>query len=62
MDADGTGLVRLTRDRFADTVPAWPPDGSAIAFASRRHHNVDIYLMAPDGLDVRRLTHAGQRT
>src|SRR6266496_448054 len=46
MNADGTDQVRLTHNRFADTVPAWSPDGTTIAFASGPHRNVDIYLMA----------------
>lgn len=57
MNADGTDLTRLTRDRFEDSVPAWSPDGTTIAFASRRQRNTDLYLMAPDGSDLRRLTH-----
>jgi Tol biopolymer transport system component len=61
MNADGTDQIRLTHDRFADTVPAWSPDGTTIAFASGRHHNVDIYLMASDGSHVRRLTHVRAR-
>lgn len=61
MNADGTDQIRLTHDRFADTVPTWSPDGTTIAFASGRHHNVDIYLMASDRSHVRRLTHVRAR-
>ncbi len=34
--ADGTGLRRLTDDRFGDVQPQWSPDGRTIAFASDR--------------------------
>jgi hypothetical protein len=33
---DGSGLVRLTNDRFGDVQPQWSPDGKTIAFASDR--------------------------
>ena len=36
--------------------PAWSPDGTTIAFASKRDDNVDIYTMNRDGSNVVRLT------
>ena len=36
--------------------PAWSPDGSRIAFHSDRAGSLDIYTMAADGTDVRRVT------
>jgi Tol biopolymer transport system component len=32
VNADGTGLVRLTNDEQLDDHPAWSPDGTTIAF------------------------------
>ena len=32
VNADGTGLVRLTNDAEIDDNPAWSPDGTTIAF------------------------------
>jgi len=56
MSADGTGSVtRFGVDRIVDQTPAWSPDGTKIAFGSRRDLD-DIYVMDADGGNVRRLT------
>jgi TolB protein len=65
MDADGDAQRRLT-DHAADdsppaalffqVEPAWSPDGTKIAFASRRSGSFDIYAMNADGTGTRRLT------
>lgn len=39
-----------------DATPAWSPDGSRIAFSSNRAGSFEIFSMAADGSDVRRLT------
>ncbi|MBI4502379.1 MAG: PD40 domain-containing protein [Gemmatimonadetes bacterium] len=36
VNADGSGLERLTNDRYADLDPVWSPDGRTIAFATDR--------------------------
>ncbi len=36
VNATGSGLRRLTNDRFGDLQPQWSPDGRTIAFASDR--------------------------
>src|SRR6185503_13314557 len=56
MNADGTGVVRLTNDPAIDQQPAWSPDGSRIAFVSNRGGKFDTYLMNADGTGVTRLT------
>lgn len=59
VQADGTGLTALTHggSKRLDTAPAWSPDGTRIAFASARRGRLpDIYVMKPDGTNVRRLT------
>jgi|SRR5262245_4873155 len=57
MNADGSGITRLTANRSADDAsPAWSPDGSKIAFHSNRDDNYEIYLMNADGSGQTNLT------
>ena len=49
MNADGSGVVRLTDHSARDGEPAWSPDGQRIAFSSDRDGNYDIYVMNADG-------------
>jgi Tol biopolymer transport system component len=45
------------RDCFAmDEYPTWSPDGQWIAFHSDRDGDFDIYIVRPDGSDLRQLT------
>jgi Tol biopolymer transport system component len=47
----------MTNDPASDTVPAWSPDGTRIAFVSDRDGNAEIYTMsAADGSAATRLT------
>ncbi len=48
----------ITRHPALDYNAAYSPDGNRIAFVSERHGNVDLYSMATDGSDQRRLTHS----
>jgi Tol biopolymer transport system component len=61
INADGTGLTRLTTNPADDTSPAWSPDGTKIAFATIRDRvpnevNYEIYVMNADGSNQTRLT------
>jgi type II secretory pathway pseudopilin PulG len=56
MNADGSGVTRLTNNPAYDGWPAWSPDGRRIAFASNRDGNPEIYVMNADGSGVTRLT------
>lgn len=49
MNADGTGRMNLTNTPGRDEEPAWSPDGSRIAFQSRRDGSYDIWVMNADG-------------
>jgi Tol biopolymer transport system component len=53
VNADGTGLIRLTANRVNDDWPAWSPDGTKIAFAS----HYQIYIMSQHGTGPTRLTY-----
>lgn len=57
-------IMSLTSGPYDDVLPAWSPDGSTIAFVSKRgptpdtHDNWDVYLVEPvRGAEPRRLTH-----
>lgn len=56
MNADGSGLARLTDHPAADYDPAWSPNRRQIAFVSERSGTPNIYLMSSDGSNVRQLT------
>ncbi|MFL5804667.1 MAG: TolB family protein [Roseiflexaceae bacterium] len=55
-DLGGEHMLNLTADPAPDRSPSWSPDGTQIAFASRRNNNWDLYPMRADGGDLRRLT------
>jgi TolB protein len=48
----------LTHDADLDIEPDWSPDGQWIVYGSLRsgQPNFDLYIMRPDGSDVRRIT------
>ncbi|MFQ5856776.1 MAG: hypothetical protein ACE5LU_14170 [Anaerolineae bacterium] len=54
---NGGDPVRLTDYPGEDRSPAWSPDGTRIAFASRRDDNWDLYLLHVTSGEVSRLTH-----
>lgn len=56
MNADGTGVTRLTRSSADEGYPAWSPDGRTISFDSDRTGNFDVFAMNTDGSNVRALT------
>lgn len=56
MDADGSHVRRLTRHVAQDYPGAWSPDGTQIAFFSRRDGSGDVYVMDADGSNLRRVT------
>ncbi len=65
MSASGSDEQRLTdaevdpstpQGLLFQTEPAWSPDGSTIAFVSKRSGTSDLYAMNEDGSGTRRLT------
>jgi Tol biopolymer transport system component len=51
---DGTGLRRLTNDKFKDRQPRWSPDGTRIAFYSNRSGKYEIWTLRADGSQLER--------
>ncbi len=62
MNADGTGVVRLTDNTVHDNPVAWSPDGTRILFERDRdggeyeRDDLEIHVMNADGTGVVRLT------
>jgi hypothetical protein len=62
MNADGSGLRRLTNNATSDLYTAWSPDGTKIAFArfragaSSADGHWDVWVMDSDGSGQMRLT------
>jgi Tol biopolymer transport system component len=46
VNRDGSGLRRLTEDKFADLHPVWSPDGKSIAFSTDRGPETDFRSLA----------------
>jgi hypothetical protein len=55
INADGTGLTRVTDNPARDAEPTWSPDGNYVAFTSNRDGMREIYTTGKDG--VARVTH-----
>jgi len=49
MNADGTGLKKLTDNADVDAAPSWSPDGGKIVFTSDRGGSFELYRMNADG-------------
>ena len=45
-------------ENFLNINPSWSPDGRRLVFESRRHGNVELYVIDVDGTGERRLTHS----
>jgi Tol biopolymer transport system component len=67
VNADGSGLRRITNAPGISFVAGWSPDGSLIVFGSNRDQDPgdvtacgDIFVIHPDGSGLRRLTDGSQ--
>ena len=56
MDADGGNRENLSNHPVDDMDPDWSPDGTKIAFVSRRTGEYQIYVMDADGTNQIKLT------
>ncbi|MEM7118867.1 MAG: hypothetical protein AAF614_41000 [Chloroflexota bacterium] len=52
---NGSGFHQLTQ-RGDNLAPAWSPDGNWLVFTSYQAGDNELYIMRPDGSDVRQLT------
>ncbi len=56
MNADGSGLRRLTRGPAYHGWPVWSPDGRKIAFQRQDGQQAGVYVINVDGSGERNLT------
>jgi Tol biopolymer transport system component len=56
MHADGSRVTRVTNSSANDSLPAWSPDRTRIAFTSARTGANDVYVMHADGSATVNLT------
>ena len=54
--SDPAAIVPVLADNFQNVHPAFRPDRTAIVFSSNRQGDFDLFLMDPDGQDLRRVT------
>ena len=59
INADGTGLRRLTRSPWPEFDPSWSPDGRFIAYRSEPNEQPQLWVMNADGTRQHRLTRDG---
>jgi Tol biopolymer transport system component len=52
------GGAQASPENFLNINPSWSPDGRRLVFESRRHGNVELYVIDADGTSERRLTHS----
>jgi Tol biopolymer transport system component len=58
VDADGTGLRKVTNDSAAEFDPTWSPDGTRIAYRHQAadDRSTDIYVIGADGSGARNVS------
>jgi Tol biopolymer transport system component len=59
MNADGSGVKRLSPPGATDLSPAWSPNKECLAFASRTAQGQGVWVMKPDGSGRRLVAKGG---
>ncbi len=62
MNLDGTEKMNLTNDPSNDLFPVWTPDGSKISFISNMNGDYHIYIIDPDGDNLRKIPNISEKT
>jgi Tol biopolymer transport system component len=62
IEADGTGLVRMTANPTDETEPVWSRDGTQLAFVRSVNQRPDIWLLNVSTGEERRLTFIGSES
>jgi TolB protein len=61
-DADGNGLLQLTKTREAESSPCWSPDGRKICYVSRERGPANLYVISAGGGRPQLINTAGAPT
>jgi TolB protein len=61
IQADGSGLTRLTNNKSEDFMPQWSPDGTKIFYISANKGKNEIWVMNADGSDPIRVAEDSYR-
>jgi TolB protein len=59
VNADGSGLKRLTNKPANEGLPAWSPDGKTLAYVSDQGGAWAVWVMSPNGSNQRKLFDIG---
>ena len=61
MNADGSGVAKLTEDDVPEGRPSFSPDGAQLAFAAGEGEQAEIWTIGVDGANLTQLTQNGQQ-
>lgn len=56
MHVDGSNQTNLSSSQGYDGQPRWSPDGQSIVFNSDRNGSIGLYVMSPDGSNIKQVS------